>query len=73
MFHGHHDNWIEEILREMDAEEPSDEEISAEQLELLIARFNRIAGDHVRNHRYRRRSNVGGAGFRRNQRRGEAL
>lgn len=63
---------VDEIL-DNEAGEPSDTELEAAELKFLIARLNRIAADQVRSRQYRRRSNIGGGGFRRHQRRGATL
>ncbi|MFN3725447.1 MAG: hypothetical protein ACK4SZ_04000 [Allosphingosinicella sp.] len=61
---------IDEAILADEARESSDAELGAAELEFLIARLNRIAADRVRSRQYRRRSNIGATGFRRNQRRG---
>ena len=61
---------IDEGVLNNEAGEPSDAELEAAELKFLTARLNRIAADQVRSRQYRRRSNIGGGGFRRNQRGG---
>jgi hypothetical protein len=64
---------MDEATLDNGAGEPSDTELEAAELKFLTARLNRIAADQVRSRQYRRRSNIGGGGFRRNQRRGATL
>jgi hypothetical protein len=57
---------IDEEIRDTEAEAAH----KVAELAFLASLLNRIAADHVRSRQYRRRSNISGAGFRRNQRRG---